>query len=328
MKGLELSHQFFEKVGRPIIERVQPGVMQKISAGLVGECSDCYGFDDEVSRDHNWGPRFQVFLFEQNPELQKAIGNALELNLPKSFQGFSIAPWPPELGIKSFEVWFWPDFTDNLVGLRRRPVDPVAYAKVAEAQFYSLLSGEIFWDPEGNLMRAQMQWDHMPQEVWHWRLHWCLKDLLQRDDVLRAIGHGEADMAKIMVPRYIEWTIRLAFLTARKYSPPRKWLLRVLSKLTSVHDVYEAIVKSIRAEDAKESYDLLEKSIWLLREKMVTKGFLSSNIGISDQEGHADVFAISEYFLGLIRSDFRGQAARLCPLDLLGSLEQRPKFAP
>jgi|GEM_PF-859473 len=382
MKGLELSRAFFEKAGRPIIEKVSPGILNSITAGLIGEGSDVYGFDDEISTDHNWGPRFQIFLFEQNPDLQESIEKALSNYLQKKFEDKEIKQWPPGEGYKPFEVWFWPDFTEKLVGLRRRPIDPVSYARVTESQFFSLLSGTIFWDPNDDLKRAQAQWDHMPQEVWHWKLHWACMNLYRRDDILRAFIHKETEMSKILLCRYAEWATRLGYLVAREYSPYRKWLLRVFKTLTGMDKVYNLIAMAINSQDVIAGYENLEHAISILRDMMVDKKYLPENIGglsrddepiqkpiksrfdenfdaienlstndqfeTLDQEGknlleveleramwiykhnkaRIDVYPIAEYFLSLIGSGFRDQATRLCPLDLVGLLEQRPKNAP
>ena len=58
--GMELSRRFYWEAVRPVLDRLCPGVAH--SAALIGSGSETLGFDDEMSRDHNWGPRLQLFL--------------------------------------------------------------------------------------------------------------------------------------------------------------------------------------------------------------------------------------------------------------------------
>ena len=74
MKGLELARAYWEELGRPAYEKNCPEVLEKASVGLVGEGSECFGFDDEISRDHDWGPGFIVLVAK---ETYDTIGNRL-----------------------------------------------------------------------------------------------------------------------------------------------------------------------------------------------------------------------------------------------------------
>lgn len=329
MKGIELSKSFFENVGRKIIERSSLKALQEVSIGYIGEGSERYGFDDQHSQDRGWGPFFQVFLFEQNDQLFNSIHSALSSGLPKNFEGFEILTQKIGDRLPNFEVWFWPDFTEHIIGLRRKPSDPLAYAKVPEAQFYALLSGHIIWDQNGELQRAQLQWDHMPQEVWHWRLHWVFRNLSQRSCVMRALSHGENEMAKLLFPRYIEWTLRLSFLVARKYSPYRPWLLRVHKGLTGMRTVHEHILEALNSSSVEEGMQELEATLNEIKIKMIERKNIPENLASyesSKEPFNANLYA--DYFLSTISSDFRNQAERICPIDLAGSLEQRAKNVP
>ena len=62
MKGLELARGYFYDECLPRLRRELPAVLPHLAAGLVGEGSDCFGYDDHVSRDHDWGPGFCIWL--------------------------------------------------------------------------------------------------------------------------------------------------------------------------------------------------------------------------------------------------------------------------
>ena len=55
MNGMEISRAYYEAFGKPMLEEF-PGILPYAAAGLLGSGSECLGFDDEVSRDHDFEP--------------------------------------------------------------------------------------------------------------------------------------------------------------------------------------------------------------------------------------------------------------------------------
>ena len=62
MTGIELARTYWEAYGIPMIREQFPEWEGQIAAGLTGSGSECYGYDDEVSADHDFGPEFCLFL--------------------------------------------------------------------------------------------------------------------------------------------------------------------------------------------------------------------------------------------------------------------------
>ena len=69
MQGLELSRRYYEEFGINMIKEQFPEYENRIAVGLAGAGSDCFGFDDEISRDHDFGAGFCLWLTEEDNEL-------------------------------------------------------------------------------------------------------------------------------------------------------------------------------------------------------------------------------------------------------------------
>ena len=89
MKGLALSKKYYEEYGRTMISETVPELTDRAAVGLAGDGSQCFGFDDEISLDHDYGPGFCMWI---SRETYDKIGTFLqeEYNkLPKTFRGIT-----------------------------------------------------------------------------------------------------------------------------------------------------------------------------------------------------------------------------------------------
>ena len=62
MKGLALARAYYEAYGEPMLREQFPELLPYLAAGCFGSGSECFGFDDEVSQDHDFEPGFMIFL--------------------------------------------------------------------------------------------------------------------------------------------------------------------------------------------------------------------------------------------------------------------------
>ena len=90
MKGLELSRRYYEEFGAAMIEEQFPDYKDRIAVGLVGHGSECFGFDDEISLDHDYGPGFCMWLTDEDEaEIGFRLFRAYS-KLPREFCGVSL----------------------------------------------------------------------------------------------------------------------------------------------------------------------------------------------------------------------------------------------
>jgi len=67
--------------------------MDRLAAARIGGGSDVLGYDDEYSRQGQWGPTFQLLLpDEEHDQVGPSIREVLYRNLPAEFEGYPTAP--------------------------------------------------------------------------------------------------------------------------------------------------------------------------------------------------------------------------------------------
>ena len=224
MRGLPLARAFFRSCEARLREAV-PDIMDAAAVGLVGEGSECFGCDDEFSRDHDWGPAFCIWL----PEAELAAGasrlNAALAELPASFAGYPSRMRPESrmgrVGPLAIEV-FYARFT----GLRRIPESRQEWRNIPEHALAACTNGEVFTDGKGDFSA----WRHAllnyyPQDVWLKKLAARCMNMAQAGqyNLPRALRRGETVCAMLAVSRFVEAALGMLFLLNRRYMPFYKW---------------------------------------------------------------------------------------------------------
>ena len=65
-KSFDNSRTFYEKYVAPMIHEHFPEYENRIATGLVGEGSDCFGYDDLISWDHDFGTGVCLWLTDED----------------------------------------------------------------------------------------------------------------------------------------------------------------------------------------------------------------------------------------------------------------------
>ena len=125
MKGMELSERFFRDWAEPELRDACGYLLERCAAGLLGPNSQAIGYDDELSRDHAWGPFFVLWTPDDLPESElDRLRQTLESSLPDEFLGFPLsARRDTPYNMSDFVVTRLGDAQEFFLGTRGLPAE-------------------------------------------------------------------------------------------------------------------------------------------------------------------------------------------------------------
>ncbi len=243
MKGMELAKLFYEEHGIPMIDKVAPEIANRIAVGLVGEGSQCFGFDDEISQDHDFAPGFCLWLGEEDmADYGQKLQQAYDA-LPTYFRGFSrenvIAA--DRLGVKSISA-FYSQFT----GTKGVPENLMGWLFTPETYLAVATNGMVFRDDEGSFSRIRQELlDFYPQDVLRKKLTARAAVMSQAGqyNLLRLIRRKDKVAAMLAAGRFAEAAMSMIYLLNRRYMPFYKWAYYGLKDLRLCWELGEHIEK-------------------------------------------------------------------------------------
>ena len=95
MKGLELSKKYYIEYGEPMLNAEFASLFDKIAVGLIGAGSECFGYDDSVSTDHDFDPGFLMFISDDIDDDTKFKLERAYAKLPMNYNGYERAVMSP-----------------------------------------------------------------------------------------------------------------------------------------------------------------------------------------------------------------------------------------
>lgn len=223
-----MCREYYERVGRPAIIENCGDIFDRIAVGLAGEGSECFGYDDDISEDHDFGPSFCIWLTDEDYEKYVDRLRCVYSNLPKEYKGVSFknssAYSDGRRGVMRIG-----DFYEKHTGSRDGIYSWQDFLMIPDYSFATAVNGEVFEDRLGEFLRIrELVKNSMPRDI-------KLKKLAARAAYMaqsgqynyeRCIKHGEIGAATIALAEFAKQTCMMIFLLNNKFCPYYKWMLR------------------------------------------------------------------------------------------------------
>ncbi len=237
-RGMELARGYYETWGRPMIHEIFPEYESRIAVGLVGEGSECFGFDDAYSADHDFGPAFCMWL---NGEDMAAIGQKLQAEydrLPQEFAGMPVRKEGLLAGKRS-GVWEIGSFYQRFLGTGDAPEDWQRWLYLPEHYFAAAVNGQVFRDDAGVFSGIRQRLlKGYPEDV-------RIKKMVARAALMaqagqynysRCLKRGEMVAAQLALAEFTKAGMSMVYLLNNTYAPFYKWMHRGMGRLERLSD--------------------------------------------------------------------------------------------
>ncbi len=257
LKGnIENSREFYEQYGKPMLHKYFSEYEKRIAVGLVGEGSDCFGFDDAISTDHDYEVGFCMWLTKADYntiglELQRKY-EELILDYRSQVHGNQVAQM--EDGIENNALVYNPfldkrrgvfvidEFCNQILGVQLdyEKEFQIDYFAVQEEKLATLVNGEIFEDDLGifSSVREKLK-NHYPEQVWRLKLAQSLHEFSQyaQSNYARMMARKDYVTAGLCISKAVESAMDISYLLNRTYAPYYKWKKKGLEKLNKLQAI-------------------------------------------------------------------------------------------
>lgn len=292
MNGLELSERFWHACGEPMLREQFPALLPQLAAGLFGSGSECFGFDDEVSRDHDFEPGFLILLPGEDV-VDRRTAFLLERaydKLPRTFLGVERSRIAPVGGARHGVLRTADWFTEK-VGAADGTLTLQQWLTLPEHALAEATNGRLFFDGRGEVTAIRDGLAQYPEDVRRKKLAGNLLLMAQAGqyNYLRCLRHGETGAAQLAVNEFVGAAMETAFLLNGVYRPYYKWSFRAMRRLPKLHllaETMEFLLTTDNSDALSESKnDMIEDAASDVIDELQAQGLTEAICG--DLEKHA-----------------------------------------
>ncbi|MCR5808248.1 MAG: DUF4037 domain-containing protein [Clostridiales bacterium] len=231
---IDKNRRFYENRVKELIRSRFPEYEDRIAVGIAGEGSDCFGYDDEISRDHDFGTGVCLWITDEDMELfGRRLSAAYNELVDSEERAYFTDRLRERRGVMTIRAFY-----SNILN-----IDCDAESGVlTDEQWYRLdhsclktaVNGEVFRDDLGvfTAFRRYLS-GYYPDRVWRTRIAEQLHEYASSFQVnyARCMTRGDTVAAELCRARGMSSAMELFFLLKREYPPYYKWTYRALTEL-------------------------------------------------------------------------------------------------
>ena len=241
MKGIELCEGFYYEYGEPMLRERFSEIFDLLAIGIVGGGSECFGYDDEISRDHDFEAGFCIFLPSEaviDSKTEFALERAYS-KLPREYMGVERSLLAP-VGGRRRGVIRMSEFLLGKTGREDGELSIDDWFALPEQALAEITNGKIFSDPSGMMSGVREKLEYLPETVRRKKLAGELLLMAQSGqyNYERCVLRGESAAAQLALSEFVKSALHASFLLSKKYMPYYKWSFRALRELEGFAALY------------------------------------------------------------------------------------------
>lgn len=293
MKGLELAEKFYNLWGAPLLQEQFPELLPYLAIGLAGSGSECFGFDDGLSQDHDYEPAFCLFLPEEDVlDAQSAFRlERAYAKRPKQFMGVPRARLDA-VGGGRHGVIRMGDFFAARTGKRDGRLTLGDWLTLPEQALAETVNGVVFADPYGEFTRIRQRLAYYPEDVRLKKLagYLLLMGQAGQYNYPRCLTRGETGAAQLAVFHFVTAALHVCFLLEKVYMPYYKWSFHALRRLPRVGRMAETLEELISQGNAPDvvprKQEMIASVCQTLTQELTEAGLLPHPIAEMEQAAY------------------------------------------
>ena len=298
MRGLQLAKEYYNTYGKKMLEDSFSDYLPFISTGLVGNGSEVLGFDDDVSKDHDFEPGFCIFIPNENV-IDRKVAFQLErayAKLPEEFMGYKKQKLSP-VGGSRHGVIRLEEFLYEKLGSTDGELSVYQWLKIPTQYLCEVTKGELFFDGDGKFTKIRENLAIMPKDIRLKRLagHLILMSQSGQYNYMRMVERGELAAAGTCVYEYVKNAIAAIYLLNNEYMPYYKWQFRGLKNLDILSELALPleflILESNEKSYVNEKIERIELIAGAIIDELMSQGITSAICG--DLGKHA--YSVNDY---------------------------------
>ncbi len=307
---MALSRQYFFDKAEPSLKNEFPDIYKRIAAGLVGNGSECFGYDDAFSRDHDWGVDFFLWVPESDrpsiPLLRDWKTKLFDDHPPAYIRTRS--EYGAGIGVMTVG-----DFYKSLIGYPNGPDDIQAWRRVPEDNLAMAVNGSVFIDNSGSFTAIREKLLRCyPEDLRRKKLAAKCMAIAQTGQYNFSRCYIRKDWVTVrtVLSRFNDSVIAAVFLLNKVYRPYYKWAYRKMTELPilggKIGILLEHIAVTCGMDDA--AYESIQKDISevcaLITEELSLQSLASSGDWFLTTQGEEIQSTIRDSFLRALPAQY------------------------
>ncbi len=231
---IEKNRRFYDESVSVLIHEQFGEYEDRIAVGIAGEGSDCFGYDDLMSRDHDFGTGVCLWLTDEDMD---RFGYSLSIAYNELVDSVERKYYTARLrsrrGVMTVHD-FYSGILNTDCDVDNCRISEDQWRKLDHSCLKTAVNGEVFRDDPGVFTAfRRLLLSYYPDKIWKERIADKLHEFSANLQVnySRCMARGDTVAAEICRIQGLKAAMELFFLLKREYPPYYKWTFRALSEM-------------------------------------------------------------------------------------------------